>query len=251
MSIIRTLNRSSNTEENNFTLRRSSVARQWASAPSFVGVGSITDSGTGGVVSWPTKTCKGHLGVLVVETSGADTTITVSGWTHFSGSPVVDVADATGSKLNVLWKFLESDTPATITLPDPGDHTVARVLTFRDVGSTPSLVTATGAKTTASTSLSWPTLNTVSPNSLILYIASRPDDSSSTTSFSSFANASLTGVAEATEAGGVGNNGGGFVVAYGTKAAIGSIGTATATVTPSVTNAYAVIALEADNSIPA
>lgn len=253
MSIIRTYERSANTLTNRFTLRPTGVLRQWPAAPTYVGTGSVTGTINAATVGWPTSGVKdGDLGIMVVESSGADADVTASGWTPVTGSPVVDIADATGSKLSVLWKFAESTSPASATTSDPGDHVVARIYAFRGVSTVNvGTITATSTKTPSSTSVSWPDLTTRSPNNLILCIASRPDDTTSTTTFSAFANANLTGVAEAAEGGTTNGDGGGFVLNYGAKATMGAIGTSTGTSSVSVTNALLVLALEPSLALPA
>lgn len=252
MSIIRTLDRSTEREVNAFKLRASGVLRAWPSqAPSYVGIGTAAVSSTTASVAWSTATVVGDLGILVVESSGGDAAASASGWTHFAGSPVVDIADATGSKLSVLWKFAESNSPASASLADAGDHVLARIAVFRNVTATPGKVTATDAKTTASTLVTWPSVTTTSPNNMVVLVASRPDDASGTTVFSTFVNANLSGAAEAGEAGTTTADGGGFAIYYGSKATIGATGTSTANMTVSVTNALFVVALEPSVALPA
>lgn len=248
MSIIRTLDRSTEHEVNNFKLRPSGVLKAWPATPLYVGAGSATTSTT---VAWPADAVTKDLGILVVECSGADTAASASGWTHFTGSPVVDVADATGSKLSVMWKFAENNSPASASVTGPTDHLVSRMVVFRNVSVVPGRVTATDTKTTASTTVTWPSITTASPNNMVVFAASRPDDSSSTTTFSAFTAAGLTSPTEAGEAGTTSGNGGGFVICYGTRAAIGSIGTSTATSSVSTTNALLVVALEPTVALPA
>jgi hypothetical protein len=190
---------------------------------------------------------------MVIEASGDDATVTPSGWTHINGSPVVDVSDATGSKLMVLWRIATSDRMSASTVPDAGDHGVARIFVFRGVRQdiTPGRAYATDTKTVASTSVAWPAITTLSPNNLVLCIASRPNDVSLASYFSDFTNANLASVAEAGEAGSANGNGGGFVLNYGNRAAIGDIGASSGVMTVSVTNAVMTIALEPSLALPA
>lgn len=253
MPIIRTAERSAETRINGFRLRPRGLLRQPGAAPEFIAVGTAT-TGTGGISpAWPARHQAGDLAILVVETSGADATVAPSGWTHVAGSPVVDIADATGSKLQVLWRFAASDQESAATVADPGDHATGRIFTFRGVRRdvVPGRAYATDTKTTAGTSVTWPAITTIAPNSLVLCIASRADDTSGTTVFSAFANANLTSLAEAGEAGSVSGDGGGFALNYGTRAAIGNIGTSTGTMNVSTTNALITLALEPSLALPA
>lgn len=253
MPITRTAERSTNYQVNGLRLRRSGLVSAVGPAPAFIAVGAQSANTVAFTVAWPARHQAQDLGILVLETSGDDSTVTPSGWKHISGSPVVDIADATGSKLQILWKFAASDEESSVSVVDPGDHGIARIFVFRGVRSdiAPGRVSATDTKTAASTSVTWPGVTIVSPNSTIICVATRPDDSSSTTAFSAFANADLTGVAEAGEGGSTAGNGGGFVLNYGTRAAIGSVGTSTGTMTVSVTNAVITFALEPSVALPA
>ena len=253
MPITRTAERSRNTQINGLRLRRIGRSGRVPAAPTFIAVGTAASS-TGVVnINWPTRHIEGDLGIMVIEASGGDSTVTPTGWIHVEGSPVVDIADATGSKLMVLYRFALNDAEAAVTVPDPGDHSVSRIFSFRGVRQdiAPGRAFATDIKDVASTSITWPVISTLSPNSLVLCIASRPDDVSSTTIFSAFTNANLTGTAEAGEAGTVSGDGGGFVLNYGTRAAIGDIGASTGSTTVSLTNAVITLALEPSLALPA
>lgn len=253
MPIIRTAERSTETRINGFRLRPRGLLRQPGAAPEFIAAGLAVTSTTTGSPAWPTRHQAGDLAILVVETSGADATIAPSGWSHVAGSPVVDVADATGSKLQVLWRFATSDQEANASIADPGDHITSRIFTFRGVRRdvAPGRAYATDTKTTASGIVTWPAISTIAPNSLVLCIASRADDTAGTTVFSAFSNANLTNLAEAGEAGSVSGDGGGFVLNYGTRAVIGNIGTSSGTMTVSSTNALITLALEPSLALPA
>jgi hypothetical protein len=253
MPFTRTAERSENTQINGLRLRKIGTVGRVPAAPIFIAAG-ITASSTSAVsINWPSRHIEGDLGIMVIEASGNDSTVTPTGWIHVEGSPVVDIADATGSKLMVLYRFALNDAEESITVPDPGDHSVSRIFAFRGVRQdiAPGRAFATGIKNIASTSVTWPAINTLSPNSLVLCIASRPDDVSSTAIFSAFTNANLIGVAEASEGGTTSGNGGGFVLNYGTRADLGDIGASSGTMTVSVTNAVITLALEPSLALPA
>lgn len=245
MSIIRTRDRSAVAQVNGFRLRRSGVLKTWpTSPPTYINVATLLGSVTTMSASWPANTRAGDFGILVIESNGDDATSTPSGWTHFPGSPVVDVADATGSKLNVLYKYAESDTPASTTVADAGDHVFGGIHVFRNVSPFPNtFATATSIKTTASTTATWPDLTTPSPQTMVISIASRPNSVASG-QFSAFTNAGLANINEVSDSGTTNGSGGGFVLVRATKATQGAIGASTATIAASVTNALFVVALE-------
>lgn len=203
-------------------------------------------------VAWPAHVT-GDLGILVIETGGEGTTLTPpSPWQSVTGSPRTDLATTAGSKLQVWWKFATSGAEANVNTGDSGDHQVARIITFRGVDpTTPFDVTSvTDAKTTASTTVTWPTITTATDNALVVLIATRPNDATSVTTFSNPVNANLTDLLERGEAGTNAGHGGGFVIVTGTKATAGAVGTTTMTSGTSTTNAEFVIALREEVLAP-
>jgi hypothetical protein len=186
------------------------------------------------------------LAILVRETTGNGASIVLSGWTEFTGSPIVDVASTAGSKLQVFWQRVATPSPANVSIPGATDHSIARIYIFSNARTSiaPGRASTTSTKTTGSPNISWPSIDTVAHNSLVIFVASRPDDNASTTFFQFFANENLTSTAAAGEAGTTSGNGGGFALFYGTKADPGAIGNATANLGAVVTNGMLVFALE-------
>jgi hypothetical protein len=197
-------------------------------------------------VSWPTHQTN-DIGILVVETDGAGTNMgTPANWDLIQG-PITDVASTAGSKLYAFWRRATSNAEATVSVPDSGDHQIARIYTFRGAleGSSPIDVSTSSTKTTASTTVTIPAVVTTVDNALVVWIVSRPNDTTSTTHFPVATFAGLTGVAEAAEAGSNSGNGGGFTVQYGTEATAGSTGTGTiSSLAVSTTNSIIVFALK-------
>jgi hypothetical protein len=148
--------------------------------------------------------------------------------------------------MQVFWQRISTASPANVTVPAASDHIVAGIYIFRNarVSEDPGRAITTATKTTASPNISWPSIDVLAHNSMVLYIASRPDDLTYTTFFQFFANPSLTGVAACGEAGTTSGNGGGYGVFRGVKAEPGATGTATANLSAIVTNAMMVLALE-------
>jgi len=255
MSTFRTADRSTEIKVNGLRLRRSATVPPVPVRPTFVAAGTAVTGTTGSLsVAWPALASAGDLGILVHETSGGSASISApSGWAAFTGSSVVDVADATGSKLSVFWKFAESNAEANVTTTGVADHSLARIYVMSGVRPSiaPGRAITTSTKTTASASITWPSIETLAHNSRVVYIASRPDDSSATNVFTFFTNADLDQLFVAGEAGTVSGNGGGFAMFLGRKATPGSTGTATANLSASVTNAMMVLALEPTNELPA
>jgi hypothetical protein len=246
MPILRTRDRSSESQYNNFKLRPVSVLDAWRSAPSYRTAASFSTTGVFNV-SWPSATEPGDLGILVVEVSGDESYSTPDGWTKVPGSPVVDIADVTGSSLNVFYAYADS---ARENFPIPGatDHKRTTLLVFS--GASIPRTSSTDTKTIESTSLTFPDYTAPSRNNRIVFIASHPLDTTST-QFSSFSNSNLTGISEHVDGGVTTGNGGGFCVYSGVVTDIGPIGTSTVSIATSCTNACMVFALEPSLAYPA
>jgi hypothetical protein len=221
--------------------------------PNFQAVGTPAVSINATSVNWPAH-LTGDIGILVIETSGNGSTldiITPSGWAAVPGSPVTDVETVDGSKLQVWWKRAASSSEATVSIPDSGDHQLARIYTFRNCIGTgePWDVTTTGNKTTASTTATIPAVTTTVDDTLIAMIVGRPNDNATTIHFGVPVNANLTSLADRGETGATTGNGGGFVVSTGIKATAGNTGTSTMTKSVSTTDTYMVIALKGEPTV--
>ncbi len=201
---------------------------------------------TGAAVSpvWPSHLAN-DIGIMIVETGGDGTTTTANGWTHITGSPVVDVATTAGSKLNILWRRAATNAEATVATNTGVDHQIAQIYTFRGAIETgnPWDVIATGIKTAASVTATAPSVTTTVANTLVLLIVGRPDDTVSTTHFGAFTNAGLGTITERGEAGSNNGHGGGFVLTTGTRAVAGATGTSASTKAVSTTDTYMTLAL--------
>lgn len=198
-------------------------------------------------LAWPTHIAN-DIGLLVVETAGDGSTFSITGWQTVPGSPVVDVASAAGSKLQVFYKRAASAFESNAFIPDSGDHQIARLYTFRNCIATgsPWDVTTTGIKTTASFTATVPAVTTTVANTLITMIVGRPDDSGSLSHFGVPFNPVLTSIQELGEAGSSIGNGGGFVVSTGIKESAGNTSTSALNKNFSTTDTYMVIAFKGE-----
>lgn len=218
-------------------------------AVTFVGVGA-QDNGTT-TISIPNPSGSPHIhdiAVIVIETSGNDPAIAISGWSHVPGSPLIDVATTAGSALNILWKRLTTSLFST-SVTVPGDHAVGLALAFRGClrTGTPFNV-ATSTKTTASMTATAPSINVTNTENMVLTVISRPDDSSNTGIFGALTNSNLTSITEVAEAGTNNGNGGGFSVNTAQTTATGAIGVSSCTTSTSTTNASFTIEIIAEKS---
>lgn len=196
-------------------------------------------------VLWPNH-AKNDIGLLFVETSGADTITTPSGWTQVSGSPLADVADSTGSNVHIFWKRAESSSESNISITDSGDHKIGLIVTYGGciTAGDPINAIASSAKSTASTVATCPSVTTTVKNCLVVLFASIPT-ANFTNNFGTFSNSALSDIAEDFNSFSSSGDDGSFCVANGVKGSIGPTGTSTSTITfsQSLTNVTFTIAL--------
>lgn len=196
----------------------------FASGTAALSVGAVT-----GVVA-------NDLILLYVESANQAIT-TPTGFTIVPSSPVSTgtAAAAGGVRLSVFYAFA-TGADTTTSVADSGDHTNAIKIAYRGVDSvTPFDATSTtGIKTPASTSSSFPSITTVSGNSLIVHASALDLDAASTATTGTPTNANLTGLIERHDQTVTSGLGGGLVIIDGTKVTAGATGATTATVTSTI-----------------
>jgi hypothetical protein len=205
-------------------------------APSFAGRGTLVQtSGAGAAVSpaWPGGTQQYDIGLMFVITAGEAATVTVpAGFAECPGSPMTTgTAGASGAvRLQVYWCRATGSAMAKPSILNPGNHVIARILTWRNCKQTgnPWDVTPLGSVlATASPVFLAPTLNlTTVLNRYIAVVAGATDTTTDQTNNW----ASLTAVrgdgvmVGRTDSWRDIGNGGGFAVADGLKTNDGSTG---------------------------
>lgn len=219
-------------------------------AISFVAKSAFASGTAGLTVGAVSGTASGDLILLFVESANEAVT-TPSGYTIVTGAQVSagTAAAAGGMLLNVLYKWATgSDT--TTTVADTGNHTTAIKLAYRGVDSTTPFdaTPTTGTKTTASTSSTYPAITTATENALVVYASALDLDAASTATTSAQANANLTSLTERHDQTVTSGAGGGIVITDGFKAAAGSSGTMSATVT-STRQVYITLALRPQGAV--
>jgi hypothetical protein len=210
---------------------------------------------------WENQPEMNDIGIAIVEQSGnsGDCTISSEGWAQVPGSPVTDLATTAGTKLQVFWKrILDPETETEVVFnrgtPNP-NHMLVSLLRVSGCTTTgnPWDVITTGTKTTASTSMQFPSTTTTVDKTAVLLIAAIPSDPGTDFWFTSpLGNTNLT--APATPGTGLNGdgiyrtivgNGGAYTLFYGIQTTAGNIGNNTSTITAGpYTNAYMVIAFK-------
>lgn len=212
--------------------------------PTFVAMGTPA-GGTGAVTpAIPATYAVGDLLILSVNCKRAETLNTPSGWTLVASA--VPTAD---NKLTVFSRIATSGQAAP-ALNDPGDHTYAVIHAWRDIGGGTLTVNQsnTSVLSTASTSVSWPSVTTTYLNQTIVNLMADGADSAAAR-FSSPVNANLTNIVERFDLGITSNSGGGLIIVSGDLATPGSSGSTTGTLT-SATQAHVTLAIGLQETAP-
>jgi hypothetical protein len=207
------------------------------------GIGAVTYP----LPSNPTSWVAGDLLLLVVET-GDEVPAAPSGWTL-----MIDGVIAGQTRLSIFWKIAVTGETAP-TVADPGDHQLGHTVAISGVDATrpwdlvagggPALVVST--ITTASASISCPSVTTTTAGCQIVNVVSVPLDSATWPFSTTWTNAALTGIGGG--AGLIGHaaadgNGGAFGGIVGTKATAGATGSTTSTLSSAQQQVLITIAL--------
>lgn len=193
------------------------AAPTWVAAGTFV---STTGDATPGL---PAGWQQDDIFLLFVEIDDANSVTAPDGWTQATNV----LSEGGTSETYVFWRratSLESDP----TITDPGNRCNAIIHAFRGctTSGSPVDVSATSGTVSNTTTLTLPSVTTTQANCMVVLYGTAGN---STTSFSGWTNAGLTGVAERSD-----NSGSADVVmtlgvATGVKATAGSTGTSTVT----------------------
>lgn len=223
--------------------------------PSFVAAG-VRAKGSGSVtVAYPAGVVTDDVLLLLQETAGGDAApIAPATWTQVTNSPSADTTGVSSgqTRISVFWKRYNgagSDAAESLSgvyLSDAGDHQFCIIVAFRNCYLTgnPWDTTAASSAGSATAAISVPTVTTSGTNRLIVAIASTSYEADTTTEFSGWTNAALTGITEIVDFTESNGDGGGIGAAYGFKATAGATGATTATAAHAERHAYLTIALK-------
>ena len=199
--------------------------------PRLVGVGASV-SGTAAVTAaYPAgyTAIADDVATIWREMESGDTITVPAGWAIIASQTV---SSGTVTKLSVIGKRLTAGEAAP-SLTDAGNHQVARMAVWRGCRTDADPWSITGGTTelTADTSVSIPGLTTTRDNCVVMAAFSTGQDIASTAGATAWANSSLddSTVTEIMDNWVSAGLGGGFAVAWGTKAVAGSVSATTAT----------------------
>jgi hypothetical protein len=200
-----------------------------ASKPSFVIAGTAAVTTTSTTLPLPTGYREDDLLVMVVECGGsAGYSPPTGSWSQIPSTPISTGSLTTDTQFNIFYKAAIASEPS-VTITAVSDITIAQMYLFRGAKySAPIENDAVSILTSASTSVSTPSITTGGLNRLVVTGVSNTKDSTIAPT-SAWTNTDLTGFAEI----GVRNTntlaGGGFSVASGFKASGGAVSSSTAT----------------------
>lgn len=162
-------------------------------APTLVGTATTGSGIAGGTLAWPSGHQSGDVAFLFIETDSGDATVTVSGWTAISGSPVSVTGAGLGtgqdSKFNAFYKVASSSSEAGATWSDPGDHWVAGMVVARgaDVSGSPIAFSQTGTSDASSaTTITFPSFTSSGDDNLVIAALCNTDDNTGSITVSNF-----------------------------------------------------------------
>lgn len=197
-------------------------------------------TGTTGDPSWPSHST-GHLGLLFVESSGANPVDTPSGWTVITGFPVVTPS----TRLSGFYKFAASGSETAPTVTGTSlDHTWAVIVTYTGVNALNPFHLVATSISNSTTRKGWPGLTTYLADCMIVNVLAWQIDNAGPLG-SGEVNADLGSLTERYDAGTISGDGGGLYINDGTKAARGSFTFTEVTFSSAVVAGFATIALQA------
>lgn len=213
--------------------------------PTVYAVGTVASGIAGVTPGLPAGTVADDILILLLENQDATAVGTVTGYSVIQ-APFASTGTAT--RLDVRWKRAVAGEAAP-SVPDPGDHVVARIIGVRGCINGPTSPVHTsnfGTELVADTTVSIPGATTTKPNCLIIAAFSTGTDVASTAHASAWANAALGSVTERVDNWVIDSGGGGFGACSGTMAVAGNYGATTATCVTANFKALVSIALIGD-----
>lgn len=196
-----------------------------------VGAVGAVASGTGDIVpGLPAGWQPGWIHALVVETSNQLLPF-MSAWLNV-GSGSVNLATGTVTTLTIRWRrAMDGDTDPTV--PDSGDHQIARIIGFTGCVATgdPWNVALFATENISDTTVSFPNPSTTVANTMVVHVVATGTDTNTGQSSGAGTNAGLTGLTNRMNNWTNAGTGGGFAMITGAKSGTGAIGTTTTTIT--------------------
>jgi hypothetical protein len=181
----------------------------------------------------PTGSTTDDIMLLAIETANqAISIVTPAGWVAVTGSPQGTGSGATSdtcSRMSVFWKR-HTGSESSVTIPDSGDHQIGGIMTYRGCPTSgdPWNAIASDIETTASTSITWPSVTTTVSDCLVVLITGTGQDTTNV-QVSGVTNGALANIQQRANAWVTTGGGGGVAIFDGEKATAGVVGNTTGT----------------------
>lgn len=216
--------------------------------PTVYALGTVASGIAGVTPGLPAGTIADDILILLLENQDATAVGAVTGYTDIQTS---FANSGTITRLSARWKRAVAGETAP-SVPDPGDHVVARILGVRGciTSGTPVNISAQSTELVSDTSVSIPGAVTTRNDCLVVAAFSTGTDVASTAHATGWTNASLGSLTEQFDNWVIDGGGGGFGLATGTKAAAGIYSATTATVGTANFKALLSFALRGDPGPP-
>lgn len=195
--------------------------------PTVYAVGAVA-SGIGAVTpGLPAGTLPDDVLILLLENQDATVVGVVTGYTDIQTS---FANSGTITRLAARWKRAVAGEAAP-SVPDPGDHVVARIIGVRGCipSGNPVNISVQSTELLSDTTVSIPGATTTRTDCLVIAAFSTGTDVASTAHATGWTNASLGSVTEQVDNWVIDNGGGGIGACSGTKATVGAYSATTAT----------------------
>lgn len=212
--------------------------------PTFVNKGTFAN-GTGVIEVQPPASLQMNDFLVLVLNSANQAFTAMDGWTEMTNSPqsTGTAGAAGGVSAGVYYKWTDGN-EIFVHIVDPGSYVTGQMYAFRGVDRNIGVhVSAGSVDSSATTSLSCPSVTTTIDNCLIVNVIGLDKDLADSDTISSVTNASLGSVTEQHDQTVTAGAGGGIALITGTKAVAGGSGNTTATGDTSTTHAYVTFAL--------
>jgi len=197
------------------------------SAPFVIGQGADT-AGLTGATTYPFPSgytaTQGDTGLLIVETNLTGGVTAPTGWPHITNSPRAQGSNVTSLSI-MRCDFLGGESAPQIA--GVSDHQVGFMLVLGNAGALDFAPVGSGNASGSNMSATGGT--TLGEDRLVLVCSANQTDIA-TDNYSAITNSTLTGFTVQNQAFTANGNGGGVMVATGTRATAGATGTTTATI---------------------
>ena len=211
--------------------------------PTVVNVGAVATGTTTITPAFPASIVANDILISICESTGGQNYTVPGSWAHIDTvSPVVQ---GVNTQLTVIWRRYDGVfTAPAIALP-AGDHAIGRMIAIRGcpTAGNPWNVVAPGTEATSDTTAVWPAVTTTVADCLVLFIAATSADIA-TAQFAAMAGGTgLTNIVEQIDNATATGNGGVIGCITATKAAAGTTGAPTVTLTTAGFKSFMTLAM--------